>query len=104
MAHQPTVMQDIRDIEDALRAFVAPSGREYVYVFESSGPYLRAIVVSDFFANMNAAARQEAVRQHLRQNLQPRVLAKLFGVHPYTWEEYGDNFQQSSSTAHPEAE
>jgi len=57
---------------------------------------LRAIVVSDEFENEGAASRQDRVWEHLKKSaLKPDLLTRLFGVHPYTWKEFREEFQET---------
>jgi hypothetical protein len=98
MAEQATVMSDIRTIENALRDYVGGPGKSHIYVFESSEPYLRAIVVSDHFLGHGVTARQNEIWTFLDGTLPPDVRRRLFGVHPYTWEEYRRSFPASSAS------
>ncbi len=96
MASQPTVDPDIDRIRQVLRDMFHAPDNSRVEVSHSSGSYLRAIVVSDEFENEGAASRQERVWQYLQQSsLDPSLLNRLFGVHPYTWNEFREEFQET---------
>jgi acid stress-induced BolA-like protein IbaG/YrbA len=96
MASQPTVDPDLDQVCQALKGMFRAPDNCRVEVFHSSGPYLRAIVVSDEFENEGAASRQERVWEHLKKSaLGPDLLTRLFGVHPYTWKEFREEFQET---------
>lgn len=96
MASQPTVEPDLDRIRETLKGIFRAPENCRIDIFHSSGPYLRAIVVSDEFENEGAASRQERLWQHLQQSsLDPDLLNRLFGVHPYTWNEFREEFQET---------
>lgn len=95
MAEKPTLRDNIRRIEEALKSFAGEG--TYAHVFDSSPGYLRAIVVSVRFRKQEASTRQNELWQHLKDRLDPGELVPLVGVYPYTWEEYEREFEQSSS-------
>lgn len=97
MAKRATLRDDIHQIEEVLRKLLADEDR--VYVFEAPGEYVRAIVVSDRFAGRDAATRQEDVWAHLKRHLSDDVRMRLWGVHPLTWDEYEQDFEQGSLSA-----
>ena len=99
MAEKPTLRDNIRRIEEALKSFAGEGA--YAHVFDSSPGYLRAIVVSVRFRGQEASTRQNEVWQHLNDRLDPAELVPLVGVYPYTWEEYEREFEQSSSAPYP---
>ncbi len=101
MAKKTTLRSSIKTIEEALRAFVKDDSPLHVFVFESSRPYLRALIVNDHFVDMQVSTRQNEIWDHLKKELTPDLLDILWGVHPYTWQEYDEEYEQSSSSADP---
>jgi len=101
MASKTALRKTIREIENALKLFVEDHGPHHIYVFESSSPYLRALVVSDMFEKWEVATRQNKLWDHLGKTVTADTLNTLWGVHPYTWKEYDEDFEQSSSSPDP---
>ena len=76
------------EVRDALEGMIRTAGEGWVRVYESAPEMLRAIVVSDLFANVWVTERQNRVWDYLVKNVPPASLSRLYGVHPHTRQEY----------------
>ncbi len=96
MVSKPTVDPELDQIRQVLSGIFHDPGASRVEVFHTSGPYFRAIVVSDEFQGQDAGERQKRVWAFLRQSeLDVDLMNRLFGVHPYTWREFREEFQET---------
>ncbi|HEY3243793.1 MAG TPA: hypothetical protein VGM03_10620 [Phycisphaerae bacterium] len=92
-ALDPKVEEPIRR---ALESMLSPGRPHRIEVFRSTRPFLRAIVVSDDFEQMGASQRQDFIWSRLRTTaLDAELLNRLWGVHPYTWSEFKEEFDGS---------
>ncbi len=75
-------------IEEALMEFVHHRASAKVYIFETDGGHLRALVGDDGFKGVSLDKRQDLVWNHLRKRVDLDHLAHLYGVHPMDLDEY----------------
>lgn len=96
MASSPALDPDVERVRQLLLQMLQAPREGRVDVLPSSGPYLRAILVSDEFKGEGPASRQNRVWAYLRSSCaEQALLNRLFGVHPYTWDEFREQFQES---------
>jgi len=103
MAAKPEDLGCIAEaILKGLEKMVETHRPSHVRVFESFPGNLGAEVVSDFFKGKGLAERQELVWDYLDRHVEPKYLARLYGVHPFDWGEYKAlTLTDLSSTARP---
>jgi acid stress-induced BolA-like protein IbaG/YrbA len=96
MASQPYVDPELDQLKQSLRGLFKRPDESRIDVFHSSGPNFRAIVVSDEFKGQAATTRQTRIWDYLRESsLDADLVNRLFAVHPYTWEEFREQFQET---------
>lgn len=94
MVAKSDILTARREIEEALGKFIHERASSKVYVFETEGQHLRALIGSGGFEGVGLSERQDMVWLFLRDEVMEESLAFLVAVHPMDLDEYDRTVQE----------
>lgn len=86
-------------IEEALKRYVGNGGPPRVLVVETKWGHLHAMVGSDRFKDMGLGGRLETVWEYLRQHVDRKLLAMLYGITAVDDENYDQLLREADRRA-----